>query len=210
MRLVALYLRSRRVGPALALLGLIAAITALALWVSSGDLYLFGAILFAPPLAAAMVIAAGTCVPFGESEQTASYLLPTLRLSHLLALLAWAGCGLATAAMLWSPSEMTGLTTAGALVQPSAVGWWLVRNLVGFAGLGFLSARWLGSGRAWIIALIHGILTLTSPPHTLFGWPTRPASDQEALVIAVVLLIMGLAVVVPKGAREDRTDGTEV
>lgn len=210
MRLIKLYLRSRQAGAALALLGLIAAASGLALRLSGGDLYLFGAILYALPLAASVVIAVGTRVPFGESEQTTSYPLPLLRLGHLLALIAWAVGGLAAAALLWSPAVMVGLTTAGELVQPSAVAWWLTRNVIGFAGLGFLSARWLGSGRAWVIALVHGVLTLTTPPETIFGWPTRPASDREALVIAGVLLVVGLAAIVRTGAREDRAEGALV
>jgi len=207
VRLVTLYLRSRLAGHALALLVLIAAATALALRFSSGAEYIFGVTLVAMPLAAAVVIAAGTRAPFGESEQTASYALPALRLGHLLGLLASAVAGLAAAAVLWQPSALSGLTMAGELLQPHSVAWWLARNLLGFVGVVLLSARWLGSGRAWAGALVHGLLTLTSRPEAPFGWPMRPESDREAVVIAVVLLAVGLAAIARKGAHEDSADG---
>lgn len=207
MRLAALYLRSRLAGHAFALLGLIAAATALTLWYSGGAEFIFGLILVAMPLAAAVVIAAGARAPFGESEQAAGYALPALRLGHLLGLLAWAACGLVLAATLWPPSALSGLTPPGELVRPGAVAWWLARNLLGFAGVALLGARWLGSGRAWAIPLVHGMLTLASLPETLFGWPMRPGSDREAAVIAIVLLSLGLAAIVRKGAREDSSDG---
>ncbi len=70
-----------------------------------------------------MVILLGTRMQFGESEQIASYPLSMLRLEHLLALIVWAAAELAAAALLWSSHEMTGLITAGELVQPSTVAW---------------------------------------------------------------------------------------
>lgn len=210
MRLAWLYLRSRLAGYALALLGLIATATGLALWASQGDLFLFGAILFALPLVAAVVIATGTHMPHGESEHSASYPLPMLRLGHLLALIVWTGWTLAGAALLSPPHTMTGLTTAGELVQPITVALWLVRNLLGFAGLCFLAARWVGSGRAWVIALVHGILTLTTGPETVAGWPLRPPGDGGALLIIGILLGVGLVAVVPKGAREDAADSVVI
>lgn len=210
MKLVQLYLRSRRVGYALALLTLVAVATRVALWFGGGAEEIVGMTLVLMPLAAAVVISTGARAPFGESEQTASYPLPMLRLGHLLALLAWAALGLALGAVLSPPSTVTGFGSAELVIQPSSVAWWLARNLLGFAGLALLAARWVGSGRAWTVALLHAILTVMFLLQSPFGWPLRPVSDPQAITVACVLLAGGLAVIVRNGARDDGAGSTVV
>lgn len=203
MRLFQLYLRSRLAGQALVLLTLIAVATGLTLWLSAGEEGFFGLALVFMPLAASVVIAAGTQAPFGEREQAAGYALPALRLVHLLGLLGWAALGLMGGATFWSANAVSGLTPAGEAVQPGSVAWWLARNLLGFAGVVFLAAHYVGSGRAWVIALVHGVLTVMFLLASPFGWPLRPAGDLAAAVAAVVSLGVGLGVVVRKGVREE-------
>src|SRR5688572_3748162 len=134
MRLWLLYLRSRLAFPALAGLLLIAGLCWVVgnRWGSQPDLYLIATVTV--PLAAAVVICVTTVSPFGEVEQALGLSLIGIRLSHLVGLLTVAAASLAVAATAWSGVD---------------VEWRFVRNVLGLAGLGLLSASVLGGRLSW-------------------------------------------------------------
>lgn len=190
MRLAGLYLRSRLAGRALAVLTAIAALTWLWVWWSGSATITVTLLPLTMPLAAAAVIGASTGGPFGESEGTASQLLAPLRMGHLAGLLAVAALTLALAVTWWSVPE-------GA--------WTLVRNLAGFTGLALLTSRVLGSGLCWVVPLGYAVLSLLSPGFgqaPAWAWSVRAAADQEAMAIAALLLLAGLALVARWGVRD--------
>lgn len=183
MRLAGLYLRSRLAGRALALLAAIAALTWLWVWWSGSATITVTLLPLTMPLAAAAVIGAGTGGPFGESEGTASRPLAPLRTGHLAGLLVVAALTLALAVTWWNVPE-------GA--------WTLVRNLAGFSGLALLTSRALGSGLCWIVPLGYAVLSLLSPAAgtvPAWAWSMRAGADREAMAIAAILLLAGLALV---------------
>jgi hypothetical protein len=190
IRLVWLYLQSRRTWAAVAILLVVAGIT----WLSlerSHDLGLEMFLLTVMPLVAAAVIGASTGSPFGEPERSASRSLPALRLGQLVGLLLVAGLALALANQAES-----GTDTA----------WLLVRNGAGYAGLALLGARLLGSGPAWVIPVGYGLMVSIVArllvKETWWLWPAQDTADGSAWASALVLLGLGLVVIVPSGARE--------
>lgn len=186
MRVVYLYLRSRRAGLALTLLAVVAMTTWVWRRVAAGDALGITFLITIPPLVAACVIGATTSSPVADLEATASRALPPLRLGHLSALLGLAALGLAVA--------------GGALDGA------LVRDLAGFTGLALLTARLAGSAAAWIVPLGYGALAVLVGPGPRWAWPVQAATNREAVVITAVLLALGLGVVAWSGARVQTGD----
>jgi hypothetical protein len=182
-------------GPALLVLTAVAAAAGLALEASDyADLTLM--LRMTAPLAAAVVVGVAVRSPFGEAERTASRPLPPLRLTHLALLLACGGGGLALASLL--PDD-------GSLGM-------LLRNGAGFAGLALLGARGLGPGASWLFPFGYGTVASFAyfsghHPDRWWLWPLQSADDGSALAIALALLAVGLANVVPTGARDGLDEG---
>ena len=196
MRRVALFLRSRITGRAVALLVASAAITWLwLLWdSSSGKTAVFLPV--AMPLLAATTIGACTRSPFGEQETTAGFPIGALRGSHLLGLLALAALTLALAVSGWA-------------VKDSA--WLLVRNLAGLTGLALVAAAVVGAGLSWIAPLAYAIVALGAEDGgypSLWVWPVLAATDRVAGLIALALLALGLLLVAHAGARDQPGEST--
>ncbi len=192
MRFITLYLRARLAGRAVIVLAAVALATSLwARWIGT-ETITATLLPLTMPLAAAAIIGASAGSPFGESEVAASRPLAPLRLGHLTGLLGIAALVLALAATWWSVPH-------GA--------WTLVRNLAGFSGLALLTARVLGSGLSWVAPLGYAVLALVAPQAgqiPAWAWAVRAASDQEAALIAAVLLLAGLAVVALSHTPDNR------
>ncbi len=196
MRLWLLYLRSRLAFPALAGLLLIAGLCWVVgnRWGSQPDLYLIATVTV--PLAAAVVICVTTVSPFGEVEQALGRSLIGIRLSHLVGLLTVAAASLAVAATAWSGVD---------------VEWRFVRNVLGLAGLGLLSASVLGGRLSWAppigfatLALFQNGVTTGGAPG--WAWVVQPMSRETASMLALALLLVGLALVAGFGARLSSED----
>lgn len=195
-RLWTLYLRSRRVGPAVVA---VAGVATLAWWLlaASDDPSLTMLLLTVVPLGAAAVVGVGAGSPFGEAERTASRALATLRLGHLGGLLAW---------------EALALAVANRAEPGDATAWTLVRNGAGYAGVALLGARFLGAGVAWAPPVAYGALVAVAAlggadPDAWWLWPVRATGDGSALAIALGVLLAGLAIVAVQGARDVPGEG---
>lgn len=192
--LVRLHLRSRQVDrAALALAATALALRASHRWTTGTGLFP-QLVLLLLTTAAATAIAVSTRNPFGETERTASSPLPVLRATHLLVL-----TGTAVAA-----TSLAGLSTTYA-ISGSA----LLRALAGLTGLALLSAALLGAHLAWTAPLGYVLYCggeLDLHISNLWTWPTRPAGDRAASLIALALLVAGLITVSLAGARDGRTE----
>ncbi len=145
-------------------------------------------------LAAATVIATSTRTPFGELEVTGARPLGPLRLRHLLILLAPA---FATLGLALAGEDISG----GAATVP--------RNLAGLTGIALLTAYALGASLSWTaplayVTLCAGAIDLGSG--SLWAWPTLPATNVPATLLAACLLTAGTAAVARSGARDQLTD----
>jgi hypothetical protein len=192
-RLVRLYLVSRRVPVALALLTGLGALLWAALhwhWSIAGG----GAARQFIPLTiqtgAAAVISVTTYGPFGEPERAAGRWLPALRLGAAVAL---------TAAAL-------GLLAAGAAAGTMPGGTLtLLRDFGGMAGIGLLSAVVLGGAFGWIGPMAYLLVTEGALAHrsiTPWIWPTRPPHDLGAAICACLVFAAGLVLITVRGPRE--------
>jgi hypothetical protein len=202
MKLMHLFLRSRRVDVSmLCLLG----VGILAYWLARVNFFFpvpldnksipFPA-LFIIPLASAVVLGASTFSPFGEAEQTASRPLPLFRFAHLLGLFVWGAMTLLLSASVWKEAHAEVI---------------LLRNLVGFAGLAFLSIPLLGSRLSWVVPFIFGLLAfrlgvIGIDRMAWWAWPFHPAKNTLAAAIALVLLVLGLVCACLLKARETSGD----
>lgn len=162
------------------------------------------------PLAAASIVAVGASSPFGDVELTIARSLSILRLVHLAGLLLIAALALHLAALFWDLSHAWAF---------------LFRNLLGFAGLAFLAARFVGGRLSWaapfaflltsgltgraeqaeperygIIAALTGAVPVGEWER--WAWSFRPATDLTSWTIALALLVAGLSVFCLYGVRE--------
>jgi hypothetical protein len=192
-RLARLYLASRRIPMALALIGGLAALLWAALhwhWTIAGGP---AARLFIPltiQTGAAAVIAVTTYGPFGEPERAAGRWLPWLRLGAAVALTAIAFGALASGA---AAGGMPGGTLA------------LLRNLGGLAGIGLLSAAILGGAFGWVGPMAFLLITEGALAHrsvTPWVWPTRPPHDRGGAICACLVIAAGLALITALGPRD--------
>jgi hypothetical protein len=192
-RLARLYLVSRRVPMALALLAGLGLLLWAALhwrWNIAGGA---AARLFIPltiETGAAAVIAVSTHGPFGEAEKAAGRWLPWLRLGAAVALTAVAFGALAAGA---SAGGMPGGTLA------------LLRNVCGMAGVGLLSAGVLGGAFGWTGPMAYLLITEGALAHrsaTPWVWPTRMPHDRGGAICAGLVIAAGLVLITVRGPRE--------
>ena len=198
-RLARLYLVSRRVPMALALLAGLGVLLWVALhwrWNIAGGPAARQFIPLTIQTGAAAVIAATTYGPFGESERAAGRWLPWLRLGAAVALTAVAFGALAAGA---AAGGMPGGTLA------------LLRNLGGMAGIGLLSAVILGGAFSWAGPMAYLLITEGALAHrsaTPWVWPTRLPDDRGGAICAGLVIAAGLALITVRGPREsDRESG---
>jgi hypothetical protein len=193
LRLPWLYLLSRRVPAALALLAGLGALLWAALhwrWNIAGGPATQELIPLTIEAGAAAVIAVTTHGPFGEPERATGRWLPYLRLGAAVALTAIAYGALAAGA------------TGGALPGGAVA---LLRNLVGITGIGLLSAAAVGGAFAWTGPLAYLLVTevaLTGNPTTPWLWAARPPDDLGGALCAALLFAAGTAAVTLFGARD--------
>jgi hypothetical protein len=192
LRLVRLYLASRRVPAALAALAVCGAVLRAALqwhWMpSSGN----GAQQLPALLEAgtASVIAVTTYSPFGEPERATGRWLPWLRLGSALALTGAAVGALAAGA-------------AGAGLSGGTLD--ILRNVAGLAGIGLLTAAVTGGALAWTGTMAYLVVTeyaLIESWTTPWTWPARPPADRGAAICAALVFAAGIAVTTARGARD--------
>ena len=174
-RLALLYLVSRRVPMALALLAGLGALLWAALhwhWNIAGGAAAQQVIPLTIQAGAAAVIGVTTYGPFRDLERAAGRWLPWLRLGVAVALIAVAFGALAVAA------------TAGGLPGGTIA---LLRNLSGMAGIGLLSAAVLGGSFGWTGPMAYLLITEGALAHrsaTPWVWPTRAPHDRGGMICA--------------------------
>jgi hypothetical protein len=190
LRLVRLYLASRRVLTGL----LVLAACAVALRTALHWLPRTGAFSRQIPLiieaGAAAAIGVTARSPFGEPERVTGRWLPVLRLGVSLAL---AGAAFGALAAGAASAHLSGGTLG------------LLRDLGGLAGIALLAAAALGGALSWIGPI--GYLGLTLPAlagnwATPWAWPARPPHDRGAAICASLVFAVGLAAVTLRGARD--------
>lgn len=184
MRWLQLYLRSRRILPALTIA---AALIALmwALWL----VYSTSPTIDPRMLSLTVMLAVAALLPTLSGaddalDRTAAVNWPARRAGHLL---------LAAAVI----AALLLLTTAtAARFGPSAL---VLRNTAGLLGLAALGAALLGTGRAWLAPLTWSLVTVMpflepSPKLAMqiAGWPIQPAGTTAATVSAGILAAAGL------------------
>jgi hypothetical protein len=180
VRLLYLYVHSRRGERALQLLGGVVVLIAVWHLARGGRGPSVGPLLVLPALAAAVIIPVGTGTPFGELEATMSRSLGPLRLTHMLSFIAAAAIGLAAAS--------------------GSVDWGVMRNVAGLTGLGLLAARVAGPSVAWIAPLCFATYALAGNPRSAWTWPVHSGTAIQPALIAAVLVLAGLVAIVPHGA----------
>lgn len=197
LRLVWLYLVSRRAPGALALLAGFGVLLWAALfwhWNVAGGAAAAMAIPLTVQAGVAAVIAVTCYGPFGEPERATGRWLPYLRL---------AGALLLTAAAF------------GALAAGSAAGGLpggipaLLRNVAGMTGTGLLAAAILGGALGWTAPLIYLVVTegaFAGSWTTPWAWPTRPPHDLGGALCAGAVFAAGLLATTVRGARESVRD----
>jgi hypothetical protein len=196
-RMARLYLISRRVPLALALLAGLGALLWAALyghWNIAGGAAARQFFPLTIQTGAAAVIAVTTYGPFGEQERAAGRWLPWLRLGAALALIAVAFGLLAAGA---SAGGMPGGNLA------------LLRDLGGMAGIGLLSAAVLGGAFGWTGPMAYLLITEGALAHrstTPWAWPTRLPHDRGAAICACLVIVAGLALITVRGPREPGRD----
>jgi hypothetical protein len=190
LRLVRLYLASRRVLACL----LVLAACAVALRTALHWLPRTGVFSRQIPLiieaGAAAAIGVTTRGPFGEPERATGVRLPALRLGVSLAL---AGAALGA------------LAAGSASAHLAGGGLGLLRDLGGLTGVALLTAAAVGGALSWIGPI--GYLAVTLPAlaghwTTPWAWPARPPHDRGAAICAAVVFAVGLVVITVRGARD--------
>jgi hypothetical protein len=194
LRLVRLYLASRRVLACL----LVLAVCAVALRTALHWLPRTGTFSRQIPLiieaGAAAMIGATTRGPFGEPERATGVRLPALRLGVSLALAGAAFGALAAG-------------SASAHLADGGLG--LLRDLGGLTGIALLAAVALGAAWSWIGPI--GYLAAVTLPAlagnwtTPWAWPARPPHDRGAAICAGLVFAAGLAAFTLRGARDGAT-----
>lgn len=188
-RLLLLHLRSRRVPLIVLLLAATAGVLRAVEPLTTGGSEFAVLLPLALMVACAALIAASTRSPFGDPER-ATFPLPRLRLTHLLALV--------VIAVL-----VIGIARIGD--DPAAA----MRDVAGLTGIALLSTPLFGAALAWIAPLAY-VIYCGGPVDihqvTLWAWPALPGSATAATPIALALLVAGIAAVTATGARDQRTD----
>jgi hypothetical protein len=191
-RLARLYLISRHVPMALALLAGLGALLAASLywhWNIAGGAAAQQFIPLTIESGAAAVIAVTTYGPFGDIERAVGGWLPRLRSGAAVTLTAVALGSLAAGA---AAGAMPGGTLA------------LLRDLGGITGVGLLSAAVLGGAFGWVGPMGYLLTTeagLARGTATLWIWPSRTPHDRGAAICAALLFAVGLMLVTVLGPR---------
>jgi hypothetical protein len=202
-----LYLVSRRVPTALALLAGLGALLWAALrwrWNIAGGAAARQFIPLTVEAGAAALIAVTTYGPFGEPERAAGRWLPVLRLAAAVALTAVAFGLLAAGA---AAAHIAAASAAPAGLPGGTIA--LLRNLGGMAGVGLLSAVALGGAFSWAGPMAYLVVTEAALAHgsvSPWVWPTRPPSDRGAAICAGLVLAAGLVLITVRGPREPGGD----
>ncbi len=192
-RLARLYLVSRRVPMALALLAGLGALLWSALhwhWNIAGGPAARQFIPLTIQAGASAVVAVTTYGPFGEPERAARRWLPWLRLGAALVLTALAFGALAAGA------------AAGAMPGGTLV---LLRDLGGMTGIGLLSSAVLGGVFGWTGPMAFLLISEGALAHrsvTPWVWPTRPPHDRGGAICACLVIAAGLTLITVRGPRE--------
>lgn len=207
MRLVYLYLRSRRMSRSLITLALIAPVV----WtltrllvptspygVSSGSLTL---LLVFGTLVAACVVGAGVGSPFGDTESTVALSLAPVRFGHLVFMLLWAGFVLSATLLAF---DLDGARPEYPLLV-------LLRNLAGFSGLALAAAWSAGARFSWIPPFAAAIIYLTlmgTGGDPLSRWAIRSYDGihVSSWLVALFIIALGIAVVSRFGSHETPGD----
>jgi hypothetical protein len=193
-RLAWLYLASRRVPAALALLAGLGVFLWAALrwrWSIAGGPAAQQLIPLVTETGAAAVIAVASHGPFGEPERATGRWLPCLRLGAALLLTAAAAGALAA-----------GAAAGGALVGGAGA---MVRNLAGLTGAGLLSAAAFGGAFGWVVPMAYLLITETALAGswaTPWIWPARPPGDLGGALCAAAVFAAGVAAVAVLGPRD--------
>jgi hypothetical protein len=199
LRLAWLYLVSRRVPAAAALLAGFGALLWAALhwhWNVAGGPAAAIVIPLVTEAGAAAVVAVTTYGPFGEPERATGRWLPFLRLGATVALTAAAIGALAAGS--------TGGVLPGGFLA-------LARNVAGITGTGLLCAAVLGGSLAWTGPMAYLVLTetaLAGNATTPWVWPGRPPHDLGGALCACLVFAAGLVLVTVRGVRESARDRT--
>ena len=197
LRLVWLYLVSRRAPGALALIAGFGVLLWVALywhWNVAGGAAAAMVIPLIVEAGVAAVIAVSTYGPFGEPERATGRWLPYLRLGAAVALTAAAVGVLAVGA--------TGGTLPGGFLA-------MCRNVVGITGVGLLAAAVLGGMLAWAGPMAYLVLTetmLSGGRSSAWVWPTKPPHDLGAALCAAGVFAAGALLITLRGARESVRD----
>ena len=199
LRLAWLYLVSRRVPGALALLAGFGALLWVALhwhWNVAGGAAARMVIPLVTEAGAAAVIAVTTYGPFGEPERATGRWLPYLRLGATIALTA-AAIGLLALG-----------STGGDLPGGFAA---MARNVAGITGTGLLCAALFGGMLAWTGPMAYLVLTesaLAAGLTTPWVWPARPPLDRGGAICAYLVFVAGLVLITVRPVRESVRDTT--
>lgn len=176
MRWWALYLRSRLVPAALAVIGL----GTLGAWLATRLTGSPG--LSLTILATSLGVGASTPGLIGadpELERTAAFRWPPRRAAHVLAIaIAVAGATLLTH------------LTANPLATPGVI----IRDAGGLAGLGALGALFRGNQFAWALPVAWAAcaVTVLPPDNHLLNWLAAPPDNATAAIAATVLGLAGV------------------
>jgi hypothetical protein len=190
LRLVCLYLASRRV--LMGLLVLVACAIALRTalhWIPRNGLA-SRQLPLTIEAGAAVVVGVTTCSPFGEPERATGRWLPFLRLGTGMALAGAAVGGLA-------------ISSASAHLAGGTVG--MLRDLAGLAGIALLTAALFGGALAWVGPMAYLVVTLRALGAawtTPWIWPARPPHDRGAALCAALVFAAGVVVITVRGARD--------
>jgi hypothetical protein len=192
-RLAWLYLASRRVPGALALIAGLGVLLWAALfwhWNVAGGVAAAMVIPLTIQVGTTAVIAVTTYGPFGEPERATGRWLPCLRLGTAVALTAIAVGVLAAG------------STGGTLPEGFLA---MARNVAGITGVGLLSAGLLGGLLAWAGPMAYLVLAesmMAGGRSSPWVWPTEPAHNLEAALCAAGFFVAGAALITLRGVRE--------
>lgn len=176
MRIVRLFLQSRRAGWTLLLLLASGVLARVLLDQLNADSLLLNQALIGIPLLPAVIIGVSIQSPFGEVEQASgSWLLP-FRWLHFGMLFVAAALMLAVASIN-TPTEPT--------LE-------LVRNLAGLTGITLAGNRLLGPLASWVAPLAYAVIALMVDPLSRWAWLTNRPAESWSLWIALGLLVVGL------------------
>jgi len=143
---------------------------------------------------AAAVIAVTAHGPFGEVERATGWWLPPMRLLAAVGM-----CGLAILALQLG---VVGESRSDGILV-------LVRNVIGFAGLGLACSLVTGGLLAWVLPLGYMAFcqyTLIEAWSTPGTWPARPPADRGGWIAAMTVLAFALFADTLRGPRTRPSD----